>query len=113
MTSIQNTVQQTVASANETALEVLTGLQARVVDANAQLAAAVVGRTPDLPTWLPTGKLPQAPNPRQLVEQGFAFQAKLLEANRNFSVGLVEAWTAATPRTPATATPKAAKSAKK
>lgn len=113
MTSIKNTVQQTVASANETALEFITGLQTRIVDANAQLAAAVAGRTPELPSWLPTAQLPQAPNPRQLVEQGFAFQAKLLEANRSFSVGLLDAWTDAPQQTPATPAPKTAKSARK
>ena len=110
MTNIRNTVQETVAAANATALEFITGLQTRIVDANTQLATALAGRTP---SWLPTAKLPQAPNPRQLVEQGFAFRAKLLEANRNFSVGLLEAWADATPQSPATPTPKAAKSTKK
>jgi hypothetical protein len=113
MTSIRNTVQQTVAAANDTALDVITGLQTRIVDANAQLAAVVAGRTPDLPSWLPAAKLPQAPNPRRLVEQGFAFQAKLLEANRNFSVGLLEAWAEAAPQPSATPTPKTSKPAKK
>jgi hypothetical protein len=110
MTNIRNTVQETVAAANETVLDFITGLQTRIVDASTQLATALAGRTP---AWLPTAKLPLAPNPRQLVEQGFALQAKLLEANRNFSVGLLEAWAEATPAAATTATPKAAKSTKK
>jgi hypothetical protein len=101
MTSIRNTIEHTVASANETVLEFITGLPTRIVDANAQLAAAIAGRTPDLPAWVPTANLPQASNPRQLVERGFAFQAKLLEATRSFSVGLLGAWTgSAAPEAP-------------
>ena len=93
-----STVTDTITSANEATLELITSIQNRIVEAQKEFAAAVAGLVPDVPSWLPTENLPETPDPKELVEQSFAFQTQLLEANKAFSLGLVEAWSQATPK---------------
>jgi hypothetical protein len=92
------TAKDTIASANDTALEAITGIQKRIVEAHKEFAAAVAGLVPEVPSWVPTADLPETADPKELVEQSFAFQAQLLEANKAFSLGLIEAWAQAAPQ---------------
>ena len=87
----------TIASANESTLELITGIQNRIVEAHKEFAAAVAGLVPEVPSWLPTADLPETPDPKELAEQSFAFQQQLLEANKAFTLGLLDAWAQATP----------------
>ena len=87
-------VQEIIGSANESALTFVSTVQERIVDANKAIASAVTGNLPDLPSWLPTV---DSPDVKKLVEDSYAFQAKLLEKQTAFSVALVDAWTPAKP----------------
>jgi hypothetical protein len=102
-----STAKDTIASANETTLELITGIQNRIVEAHKEFAAAVAGLVPDVPSWVPTADLPETPDPKDLVEQSFAFQQQLLEANKAFSLGLIEAWSQTAPSQSGTKATKA------
>ena len=87
------TAKETLASSNEAALELIAGIQQRIVDAQKELASTVAQLMADVPK--PDNS--DAADPTELVEESFAFQARLLEANKEFSLGLIEAWRQATP----------------
>ena len=81
---------ETLVSANDTALQVITTLQDRLLDATRDAAesypATKLATLPKLP----------APDPaltQDVVEEAFAFRSKLLDANRSFTLGLIDAWT--------------------
>jgi hypothetical protein len=78
-------------SVNERTLELVTSVQERILEATTSYVSAVSGVVPETPSWLPSppGDLPSA---KDLLDETFKFQAQLLEANRNFSLALVEAW---------------------
>ncbi|HET6834050.1 MAG TPA: hypothetical protein VFH30_09275 [Acidimicrobiales bacterium] len=98
---------ETLASLNKTSLEALTTVQDRIV-------AAYQGATSFLPTdWIPA--TPLVPLTRgylaQVIEESYAFQTKVLEANKSFAARLLDA--ASPAPAPAKATGKApAKAAK-
>ena len=98
-----------VASTNEATLELITSIQQRIVDAQKEFAAAVSQLVPDVPKT----NLTDAPDAKELVEESFAFQARLLEANRAFSLGLIEAWAQGAPNPGGTKTSKSSTSAKR
>jgi hypothetical protein len=97
-------VQELIDSANESALGFVTSVQDTVLDANRAVASAVARIVPDPPSWLPNLDTPDV---KKLVENGYAVQAKLLEKQTAFAVGLVDAWTPAKAET--TKKPAAAK----
>ena len=91
--------------------ETFTDIQHRIVDAQKQLATAIAGLVPEPPAWLSDFDVPTTPDPKKLVEQNFAFRTKVLEANKAFSLSLLDAWALATPQPAgATSTRAAAKS---
>lgn len=85
-------------SANDSALELITNIQEGIIAAQKQFADAVTGLVPEVPTT----DLPDTPDAKELIEQTFAFQAKLLEANKAFSLGLIDAWTQTSPKSAST-----------
>ena len=97
------TAQENIASINDSTLELITTIQDRIVDVHKEFASMVSGLVPDVPSFLPQPKMPDTPDPKSLVEQGFDFRARLLEANKTFSLGLIDAWTHAAPKPPAKA----------
>jgi hypothetical protein len=99
-------------SVNERTLELVTSVQERILEATTSYVSAVSGVVPETPSWLPSppGDLPSA---KDLLDETFTFQAQLLEANRNFSLALVEAWQeAGKPTQKATKTSKASTASK-
>jgi hypothetical protein len=106
------TAKENMASVNESTLELITSIQQRIVDAQKEFADAVAGLVPEVPSWVPTADLPEGPDAKELLEESFAFQARLLEANKQFSLGLLDAWSQTAPKPAAKAT-KASASAKK
>jgi hypothetical protein len=86
------TVTDTITSATDSTLDAIVGIQQRIVDVNREFASVVAGLLPDVPSWLQPSESDDTPDPKDLVQQGFAFQARLLEANKEFSMGLIEAW---------------------
>lgn len=84
-------------SIDESTLEMITSIQERIVDAHKEFAGAIAKVVPDV-SFLPTTDRFDTPDTKSLVEQGFDFQSKLLEANRAFSLGLIEAWADVMPK---------------
>ena len=78
-------------SANERTLELVTSVQERILEATKSYVSAVSGVVPETPSWVPSPP-EDLPSAKDLLEETFKFQAQLLEANRNFSLALAEAW---------------------
>jgi Lhr-like helicase len=78
-------------SANERTLELVTSVQERILEATKSYVSAVSGVVPETPSWVPSPP-ENLPSAKDLLEETFKFQAQLLEANRNFSLALAEAW---------------------
>ena len=78
-------------SANERTLELVTSVQERILEATKSYVSAVSGVVPETPSWVPSPP-EDLPSAKELLEETFKFQAQLLEANRNFSLALAEAW---------------------
>lgn len=87
------TPNDSIAAANERALEFVTAAQSRILDATKSYVNAFSGSTASWP--LPT--VPNAPSPKELIEETFRFQSQLLEANKNFALSITETWAQAAP----------------
>jgi hypothetical protein len=87
-------------TANESALKVITFAQDTFLKAYKTIASRVP--TPPTPSWL----TPDPDKSREAIEKAFNFQAQLLEARKNFALGLVDAGSPAVeeePKKPTTA----------
>jgi hypothetical protein len=84
------TVNDTIADLNEAALKILAAVQAGAVEANRAAAGFVQARRAAPPAWL---RVPESVSPETLVQQGFEFGTKVVEADRTFALDLIEAWT--------------------
>ena len=97
------TVSEIITTSNERALDVVTSVQKQIVDGAKTFVANVERITPDSET------LPELPSAKDLLDEAYGFQTRLLKANHDFSVALAnvfsEVWSApsasATPRVPA------------
>jgi hypothetical protein len=78
---------QTLASLNEKSLDALTTVQDGIVAAYKRTASVLPA------DWIPAA--PVVPLTRgylaQVIEESYAFQTKVLEANKRFAVGLLDA----------------------
>jgi hypothetical protein len=83
-----NNVLKAVASANEAGLAAVTNVQEQLLDLHRQFASAVTGL--DVPSWLPT---PDSSETASAVEQAAEFGVKLANANKDFALGVIQAWT--------------------
>ena len=91
------TANDTLSSVNDSALEVITGIQERIVAAQKDLAAAIAELLPETPDYVRLPEMPEGTDPKSIVEQTFDFQARLLEANKTFSLGVLDAWSQTKP----------------
>ena len=98
-------VADTLASINETSLDLLTSVQDGILEAYKNVTDALptdsLPTIPTLPAFEPTAIA-------QLVDEAFGFQAKVLDANKSFALGLLGATAPAGKPAPA----KTAKAAK-
>jgi hypothetical protein len=92
-----STARDSLAASNEAALELVTSMQEQVLEATKSYVSAITDTSPDKDASL--GKLgwtaPDAgeqPDARELIEETFKFQSRLLEANKSFALSLTEAW---------------------
>ena len=83
------TVNDPITSANQRALEVVTSVQESILDATKSYLAAVAGATPAASTW-PTPTALEVPDTKDLIEETFRFQTRMLEVNRSFALSLTE-----------------------
>jgi hypothetical protein len=101
------TAKDTYSSFNDTTVEFVTGVQERIIDAHQQAASAVASIVTDLPDWLP--ERPESPDTKGMVEESFSLQARLLEANKAFTLGVLDAWSEAAPKASTTKSSKSSK----
>jgi hypothetical protein len=86
-----DTLTETIATINETTLKALGTIQEQVLAFNRDVAAAL-GRV-ELPSWLPTPEPTTDFDVDGLVKQAYEFQAQRVEADKQFTLGLVDIWT--------------------
>jgi hypothetical protein len=86
------TVPEIITNSNERALDVVTSVQKQIVDGAKTLVANVERITPD------SDVLPDLPSAKDLLDEAYGFQTRLLKANHDFSVALAnvfaDAWSA-------------------
>jgi hypothetical protein len=95
-----NSTLDALSAANETTLKYVTSIQEQILSAYRDVASSTKTDVPSLTPWIPT---PEPEATRGVVEETFQFATKLLEANKSFALGLLEA----------SEQPAAAKTAKK
>jgi hypothetical protein len=77
-------------AANENTLSYVTELQKGILESQRELLASAKSTSSTLSTAFPTA--PPAPEGRALLEETFAFQAKLLDVQKDFALGLLDVW---------------------
>lgn len=78
----------TAAKAGDQVLSLVGEAQDAVVTTVATVSERVGGLIPELPTLPLTSVLP---TPKELVDQGFSFAGRVLEAQKSYALGLVKA----------------------
>jgi hypothetical protein len=81
----------TLAASNEAALELVSQLQAQILEATKSYVSAISDTSPEKLGWTAPDPAGQ-PDPRELIEETFRFQSRLLETNKSFALSLTEAW---------------------
>ncbi len=99
------TVSEFITTSNERTLDVVTSVQQQIVDGAKAIVANVERITPD------SDSLPELPSAKELLDQAYGFQSRLLKANHDFSVALTEAFSSvwSAPSTSPSARPATAK----
>jgi hypothetical protein len=97
-----DTVTETVASFNESALKAMNAFQEQVLAFHREAAAAITS-PPELPSWVPTPESLPEVDVDGLVEQTYDFQLQGLQASKAFALQLIDIWTPKTPKAKATA----------
>lgn len=82
---------ETMAAPNEAALELVKIVQEQILEATKSYVSAISESTADKPAWT-APEPPEHADPKELIEETFRFQARLLEANKEFALSLTETW---------------------
>jgi hypothetical protein len=91
---------EAISSSNDSAVKYVTLLQERVLDGWRTLADSLQNDTaPALTTWIPGG---QPDRSREVVEEAYSLNARLLEANKEFAFGLLDVFSSVPNGTKAT-----------
>lgn len=89
-------LQENMRAANQRTFEWVTSMHQSILDATKSYVASFAKSAPEPPTW--TGPpVAGVPDLKQLIEDSYDFQARMLEENKNFSLALADAWAAAAP----------------
>ena len=89
-------LQENMRAANQRTLEWVTSMHESILDATKSYVASFAKSAPEPPTW--TGpQVASPPDLKQLIEDSYDFQARMLEENKKFSLALADAWAAAAP----------------
>jgi hypothetical protein len=79
------------AASNEAALELVTTMQQQILEATKSYVSAI-GETSPEKLGFTAPDPAENPDPKDLIEETFRFQSRLLEANKSFALSLTEAW---------------------
>jgi hypothetical protein len=80
------TVTEMITTSNERAIDVVTSVQKQIVDGAKTLVSNVERITPDSESF------DDLPSTKELIDQAYGFQTRLLKANHDFSVALADAF---------------------
>jgi hypothetical protein len=80
---------EAISAANESTLNYVTSVQERILSAYRDLASSAKTDVPS--SFAPWVSTPEPEAAREVVEETFEFATKLLEANKSFALGLLEA----------------------
>jgi len=86
-----STPRDTLAASNEAAIELVTAMQEQILEATKSYVSAISDTSADKLGWTAPEPTDQ-PDPKELIEETFKFQSRLLEANKSFALSLTEAW---------------------
>jgi hypothetical protein len=89
-------LQENMRAANQRTLEWVTSMHQSILDATKTYVASFAKSAPESQT-LPGPHVASVPDLKQLIEDSYDFQARMLEENKNFSLALADAWAAAGP----------------
>jgi len=78
-------------ASNEAAIELITTMQEQVLEAAKTYVSAISDSSPEKLGWTAPDPVDQ-PDPKELIEETFKFQSRLLEANKSFALSLTETW---------------------
>jgi hypothetical protein len=86
------------AAANERTLKLVTTMQENMLEATKAYISSISDKTADDLTWSPPvpaerpGPNAERPDPKELIDETFEFQARMLAANKAFASSLAELW---------------------
>ena len=82
---------ETITAANESTLNIITAVQEQILDTHKSLAPSVQSAlsSATVPSWVPVAG---PKDTRDFVAKAFEFQSKLLEADKAFTLSLLEVW---------------------
>ena len=81
---------EAITASNESAIKYVTAFQEQIVEGLRTLAEPLVQAAPKVASWLPTNEPAQA---RDLVDEAYAFNARLLKLNKAFTVSVLDVLT--------------------
>jgi len=78
-------------SANESALKLISSFQQSLLEAHKTIASSLSSLSSDLatPSWVPG---PAPDTTRDVVAESFSFREKLVSADKDFALGVLEIW---------------------
>jgi hypothetical protein len=88
-----STPRDTLAASNEAAIELVTAMQQQVLEATKSYVSAISDTSTEKLGWTAPDPAEQ-PDAKELIEETFKFQSRLLEANKSFAISLAETWNA-------------------
>src|SRR3954451_10025302 len=86
-----NTAQESLAASNEAAIELITTMQEQILEATKSYVSAISDTSPEKLGWTAPDPADQ-PDAKELIEETFKFQSRLLEANKSFALSLTQTW---------------------
>jgi hypothetical protein len=81
---------ETLTAANESALKLVTTFQERVLEAQKGLYSALQSTVDSSSSLVPSAN--DSGIQRDVIEEDYAFRTRLLEANKAFTLGLLDVW---------------------
>ena len=81
---------EAITASNESAIKYVTTFQEQILEGLRTVASPLKDAGPKVPSWLPTAEPATA---RDLVEETYSFNTRLLELNKAFAVSLLEVLT--------------------
>ena len=86
-----STPKDTLTASNDAAIELVNTMQEQVLEATKAYVSAISNTSAEQPGWTAPAPADQ-PDAKELIEETYRFQSRLLEANKAFALSLTETW---------------------